>query len=418
MRGHREKAALSFVARNERELVAALMACVLLGGVAYTLLLGETLRYPDEREYVRIASHLNAGRGYTLDGATPTAYRPPGYTVLCALGLRCGGGIAGVRILNLACLLLCVDCVFRLARKHGVPGAGCFAALGVVGYPVFAYTAGTLYPQTLAACLLLFTLRFYFGGALDLRRSALCGVLMGMLILTAPAFVFVLLVLLAFTVLEATPRRAALVPCAVLLAGACVIAMPWQIRNQRRFGATFFVSTNGGINLLLGNSESTTPNAGVNVDVSRYTVTGLGEVERDRHYRRAAMAYVRENPVRAAGMYALKFLNYFNFRNRLRVASEQSWPRDVTMLVTYGGLLLLVAARLLLVRRHPLSRFEGFALWLYVLNGAFAAVFITRIRLRLPFDWLLVCIAGTAAAHLLGLRRGGPAPSRSGPGDG
>jgi hypothetical protein len=36
-----------------------------------------------------------------------------------------------------------------------------------------------------------------------------------------------------------------------------------------------------------------------------------------------------------------------------------------------------------------------------VLNGAFAAIFFTRIRFRLPFDWLLICIAGIILAHLI-----------------
>ena len=83
------------------------------------------------------------------------------------------------------------------------------------------------------------------------------------------------------------------------------------------------------------------------------------------------------------------------------MTAESPLWRDLVMLVTYGFLLLLTAARLALCRRFPLDEYERLALLLYVLNGAFAAVFFTRVRFRLPFDFLLISLCALFLAQLL-----------------
>ena len=58
-----------------------------------------------------------------------------------------------------------------------------------------------------------------------------------------------------------------------IISSICVIGL-WSIRNYYVFNSFVFVSTNGGFNLLLGNSKNTEPNLGVNTDISQYE-TGL-----------------------------------------------------------------------------------------------------------------------------------------------
>jgi hypothetical protein len=179
------------------------------------------------------------------------------------------------------------------------------------------------------------------------------------------------------------------------------VLLPWHMRNQRTFGRFFFVSTNGGINLLLGNCEKTTPNAGVNIDLSKYDAPELDEVERDAHYRRAAFQYMKTHPARTLEMYVLKFLNYFNYRNKLYAATEGSSWRDLVILLTYGGVLGLAVLRLVAARRVPPSRLEQFVFSFYVANGAFAAIFFTRIRFRVPLDFMLASASGVTLILVL-----------------
>ena len=57
---------------------------LLVAGGAYSLLLGNTLRFPDEQDYYLLAQNLIAHHSFTLDGVRPTAFRTPGYPLLLA----------------------------------------------------------------------------------------------------------------------------------------------------------------------------------------------------------------------------------------------------------------------------------------------------------------------------------------------
>jgi len=387
-----------------RGVAAGVFAVMVLVAVGYALSLGEQLRFPDELDYTTIASNLSAGRGFSLDGEQPTAYRPPGYAlvVLAAQGLP--RPVTAARLLNMLAYGAALWLVYRLAARERGSGAGIAAMLLVAVYPVLLYTAGTLYPQALAAALLLcLTAIFGSSTALSIRRAALCGGLCGLLILTVPSFFFLPVLLAAWTVYEGRFRGRAIRRAAVIgLAAACVL-LPWQIRNARVFGQFVFVSTNGGINLLLGNSPGTTAGSGVNVNLDTWhaEARGLDEVARDRFYRHAAMDWIRANPRRAFALYVRKLAHHFHFRNRLHTAGEHSPARDVVMALGYGLLIGLVLVRLVASRRVPLTRTERFILALYLVNAAFAALFFTRIRFRLPLDWLLTIPAGQALALAL-----------------
>jgi hypothetical protein len=83
------------------------------------------------------------------------------------------------------------------------------------------------------------------------------------------------------------------------------------------------------------------------------------------------------------------------------------------MLLGYGVLTSILAVRLVLVRRDPLSSLEVLLLALY-LGGAMAyALYFTRIRFRLPFDWLLVAVDALFLARVVARWRSGAGASRS-----
>jgi hypothetical protein len=71
------------------------------------------------------------------------------------------------------------------------------------------------------------------------------------------------------------------------------------------------------------------------------------------------------------------------------------------MLCTYGPLLGILIVRLCLVRRFPLSDFEVLLLALYLGAGMAYALYLTRIRYRLPFDWLLIALDAIFLARMI-----------------
>lgn len=396
-----------FWERHTARLEAALIAAVLVAGAAYAVRLGDRLRYPDEADYLAIAGHIAQQGFYSQDGVTPTAYRPPAYPLLLGLVAFAGGGIPCARLLNMAALGFSAWLVMRLARRFGGPLAALPAGAMLVLYPLNLYTAGTLYPQALAMALFLAALELAVSGAAGRRRGAAAlGLVSGLLLLTVPTGLVPVAVLWGVALRPALPRGRGL-RAAALLAALALVLGPWTWRNHRALGAWVPFATNGGINLLLGNAPKTTPNAGVNVDLSAYAAgaRGLGEVASNAYYTRAALAAVRAAPFRAARLYALKFLNHFNFRNALYTADEGSRARDVLLALTYGALLLGAAWRCAGAwRRGGLLPFQRLCLALYLLNAAGQAVFFTRLRFRMPFDPLLILLAVS--------RAGRPAPSR------
>ncbi len=384
----------AFLGEQHARILALLLTGLLAAGFFYARSLADSLRFlPDEADYVQLAVNLTAGRGYSLDGIRPTAYRAPGYPLLLA-GIRLlGGGITAFRLANFALLGASLWLMYRFLADERSPQAGAIGGLLVIGYPVLFFTAGTLYPQTLAAFLFLLSLYLLTRPARSGRMVLLTGLLTGYLILAVPLFILVLPFYGAW--LWISDRAARLARVALLGFAVLAVLTPWMLRNYLAFGAFVPLATNSGEVLLYGNSPQTTPNAGTNVDISKHVraAASLGEVERDRYYRARALDFIRRNPLFSLRLYALKVLNYFNFSNRLATAEQASPARDLALLLSYGLLLGTTAARLLLHRAWPLSRIEVLFLALYLASALVHAVFFTRIRLRLPFDYLLVFIS-------------------------
>jgi len=110
----------------------------------------------------------------------------------------------------------------------------------------------------------------------------------------------------------------------------------------------------------------------------------------------------RSEKIAAAKLYILKFLTHFHFRNDLQTRAESNVRRDAIMFVTYYTLLLLATWRVFTGGSLTTRPFEAFAVVSYLVMGAVYAVFFTRIRFRLPVDWMLIALASISVAHLLG----------------
>jgi len=387
---------------ESHRVMVTLVLVILLSGAAYSYYLGNTLRYPDEQDYYAIATHLIDTGVFTLDGRHPTAARPPGYPAILAVLLMLGRSIMILRFANFVALGSSIYLLYHIGKAHGSALTACFAGILVCAYPVLFYTAGTLYPQTIAGCLLLGVMYYLFKKPQSLRYYIVVGLLFGWLILMIPTFIVILLACLVWLWFQDANKQKII----IALAAASILITFWTARNYLVFRSIVFVSSNSGINLLLGNSENTTPNSGVNVDISKYdAVAGrLDEIARDKYYRDHAIDYIMNNKQQATKLYLLKLINHFNFRNELRTASESSRISDAVMLVTYGFMCFICLFRIVHIKEYSLSRIETVVLLFYVVNALFSAVFFTRIRFRLPFDLLLTIIVARFLAYIVRLR--------------
>jgi hypothetical protein len=441
------RALLDWIDGKERNAVYLIAALTALGGALIAHRMGGTLRSMDEPAFFDVAKNLaeagtfahtnTPGEFHYTDRfppgvRVPTAYQAPGYPFLLAPLALMGAGYPGMRAMNFVLVALTLIVLFHVVRDNHSPLAGLLAVLGAIAYPVVLYTAGTLYPQTLASLLLVVTVWI----ASSLRRDAgigrfmLLGICAGAMALVVPT----LLLIVPVIVIWLFARARATVPQLLL---SCVLTATvvgvWTTRNALTFERFVPIASSAGFNLASGNCDTARYNTSLDVrfaDSVYQDLTGKDEIEANRIMTRAGLDWIRSHPRRAAVLYVGKLAHWFNYSNKLLSdsvikggASEiSSRKRDLVLLVIYGTMLALVALRMALSTRIPvpLTPFEALCGLLYIGAGLAYAIFFTRVRFRLPVDWLLIAIDAGFVASLLqrasrpaahAFRKGGISPS-------
>ena len=351
-------------------------------GLLYSYLgAGETLRYPDERDYLDLAAHLAALDGYTFDGETPSAHRPPGYPLVLAPLAALTSSVHAVRLVQFALLVLAAHLLASLlVRTDALSrwGGSALLLLGVVAYPVLVYTAALVFPQTVILAALTITVVLLQREGNSTALAALIGALCAFTALISPTALTLVPVALAFALWSpawSLSRVALMALVAALVFGG------WLARNVVVLDEPILFSKNLAENL--DNAVLTLEPLEPGEERAPAGVVDYG-LERLAQYASEPLVYLE------------RIGDFFAHRNVLAVSEEASGTRELIMFVTYNALLLLVLGRLLLAVRTPLSRAEWLVLALYVATALFHALVIPRIRYRLPFDFLLLLPAANA----------------------
>ncbi len=389
---------MRWLAKHSWKIAIAVMAISAAAAIAVAVHAGNKLVYQDERDYVVLSKNLVHLHQYSLDGVQPTGSRPPGYIWFLALAETFGASNTALRLFNASTLIFSQLFLFLLVRRISSDATAAIAVMLSLFYPVLIYSATVLFPQTLGAALLLCGLWLIFDKPLTISKALCAGVVWAALILTIPTFLIPAGAVSVWLFWQRRDFRRVALP---LVAPLVLLLGAWSVRNYIAFHTPVFIATNGGVNLLLGNSENVTAVTGSSADISRYTKIGhqLSEPARNKYYTEAAKVWIKAHPRKAARLYVEKLVGYFSFADRTEANDrstplsdeKQSW-REIIMMLTYGPLLLLFASRILFSVKFPLSQEEKVLIGLFVANALFAAVFFTRIRFRLPMDWLIFVI--------------------------
>jgi hypothetical protein len=268
----------------------------------------------DHEWYYSRAVGLAAGLGYQIDGA-PTAFFPVGYPAFLALlFLAAGPSIFAGQLANVVLYAGVIWLTYALANVL-------FKSRFVAGT-----SAGllTLYPNHVAQAAILSTeALFLFLSLLGIwlllkpdRRfilAPLAGAVFGLACLVKPQAV-----MLPCVVLGAHRLSDALFPSSAHLAKVllCVYAVlclglaPWLVRDYRVFSGFVFVSTNGGMNLLIGNNPKATgtymSREALPTPIQEASSAARNEYERDAIERRFALEFLRSDPFHALRLWPRK----------------------------------------------------------------------------------------------------------------
>jgi 4-amino-4-deoxy-L-arabinose transferase-like glycosyltransferase len=84
----------------------------------------------------------------------------------------------------------------------------------------------------------------------------------------------------------------------VIITIAILVVAPWTWRNHQQFGEWIFVSSNGGINLLVGNNPSAdgryTPNDPLVTSINRNIATQIAD---DKIFKQRAIEWITHHPI-------------------------------------------------------------------------------------------------------------------------
>lgn len=397
---------------RERTLAYAIAAVAVAISWAVILASGDRIKSLDEGAFLAIAQNLAFQGQFAEEPGILTAYRAPGLVFFLTPFVRLGAGLVELRLANAVLVGLGLVVLFHLIRRHAGPLAGLLAVALVPFWPVVIYAASTLYPQTLAAFLLVLTV--WLLDRLSRDRSLLVAVLAGgacgFLILTVPIMLLIMPLFLLWGLVQARRR---LVQTAVFCAVSAVCVCTWTARNYLAFDAFIPVATSSGYNLLAGNTANARYNTSLNVRFPEYVyteITGKDEVERNRIMTEAAFDQIAADPQRAAIRYLGKFAHWFAYSNKLLsdevveggASTIAPSARDAILFVTYFGIIAIpLALHLVFSRSFPFRRIEILCLALWIAGGLAYAVFFTRVRFRLPFDWLVIATNAMFLAAVL-----------------
>lgn len=385
--------------------ILGLVAVAVAARLAAALALGASFLFADETIYVDAARRLLAG-----DGFAPSYSNVPAYPVLLAF-------LAAPWPMNLAALR-CAQAVVAgagpaLLIALGVrtlgPGPALIAALLYALDPLLVVASGLLYPETLAAMLLLPTLLAAWVASRQdrLAASAATGVLLAIVVLLRPVALVLLPVLAPWigataAVSSARARSAARARRALhalVVGGICILALaPWGLRNYRLHGHLVPVGTAGLRGAPVSSGEITEHGLAASIlrktwreplDIAERVIREFGHF-----WELYPTRLETDNPARLEAMH----------QQDPRLPVESRFPRglrDWVSALSFGGELMLAAVGLAAAWRR--RRAETVLLLGVTLTYTLGyALFIAKLRYRIPLLPCVLLFAGAGAIALQG----------------
>ncbi len=398
----------------------------------------------DSHAYDTFAGNIASGVGMAWEPGRPTAYWPVGTPAAYAL-LYTIFGHTYTPILALNAILGCA--ITLLAAMLGARwfgrDAGTWAGVFTACWP------WQIQFTTILASELQFTFLVLLGTwlwivlrdaavhrphsvRLHLLRTVAAGLVFGLGTLVRPTALLLPIVLGGIEFLTLRHRLRTTVVTGVTLAVLLATISPWALRNSRLYGELVLVSTNGGVNLWMGNNPDTTGAYQKELEAA----PGMNEAAWNRMHKEQAVAFIKQDPLAFVKRSIIKAVRLHDretigvawnkeglalarpdlfaptgegesalaFDQRratkiLKLVSSAYWYAILS--IAFAGILLLPwRSQFWLVLNHP-----ALVLWAYF--TAVHAVIVVQDRYHFPSTPMVATLAGLAAATgLARLRRG------------
>lgn len=433
---------------SRRSLIAiALLAAALRLGWALAV---PVVPVSDSHAYDTFARNIAAGVGMAWEPGRPTAYWPVGTPALyAAIYAVLGASYVPIVVLNIALgVAIAVFTAILGARWFG-SFAGRAAGIVLACWPShiqFTTILASELPFTFLIVAGTWTWITMHEAAVRghphrrlLARAAVCGVIFALASLVRPTALLIPAVLagLEFLTLRHRLRTLASAAACFIVMGLCIA--PWAYRNTTLFGELVLISTNGGVNLWMGNNPRTTGQYQPELPAA----PGMNEAAWNQMHKDQAVAFIREDPAAFVRRSAIKAVRLHDretigvawnkggltaaFPSRFadqpeseagpaRTHEQRGATRALKLgssVYWYGVLGLAVLGVPVMLRRGPLwlaINHPATVMWAYFI--AVHAVLVYQDRYHFPATPFMATIAGLTLSWGIGRVRREPAPAR------
>lgn len=381
----------------------------------------------DAREYHQLALNLLGGKGYVLEEAAGPqllgleyAYRPPGFPfALAAVYALTGPSVFAGQIFQAALETLICVALYALGKHISSKTTGLLAAACWASYPVSILQPNLLMPEPMLALVCVALLLVSLSRSVNWRTILGAGVLSGVGALVKPFLVLSPVVLFGWMMLERHSLKSAFRTAVLVTAVMVAVIAPWVVRNAVVLG-TPVISTNGGVNLWIGNNPGST--GGFRLIEESNPFAGItDEVARDRLGASLAWEFIKNRPLDFLGLVPKKIAHLFSsespyvvfLNDRSRVSRDTSYAQrylDTPVLlhiaVNIHYVFYLVVG--LFGFLHAPAEVKGarrlFLLFLLFWIGIHA-IFFGGHRFHYPLAPLMVLYSAYTVVHLKEIRR-------------
>jgi 4-amino-4-deoxy-L-arabinose transferase-like glycosyltransferase len=354
-------------------------------------------------EMGRIGQWLSEGRGFTLDGSSPTAKFPPLYPLVIAgffstFGVYAKGAAVGLFLFQAACSAALACCLASIGNRLFRRSTGMIVGLIWAFYPTsIFYSVVRIWYSELALLLVLVVVLVALTTPYPpgVNRVGAMGVLSGLAVLVDSTMALYLPLLLGWRFIGQRVQFLKLLGSVVIWGiTAGTVVSPWMVRNWFVLGSPILVKSNFGMELLFGTETANRRKVFQSLDREALEFyRKQSEVAYNGYLRDQALERIRRQPIKFLSATARRFVQFW-------VINPRVGPESVVRLTYFGPFLLLALYGVWVSGK---SAWQIAPLWLFLLVYPlpYYVIHVDRGRYSYPVEPYVVLFAGIPLAYLL-----------------